>query len=248
MEETKEQGTAVVEKKEPYIVQNSEKIVASLENGTAPFLPGASGTLKEQPIRSADSGKVFHGMNQVLAQIYLKENGYQDDRICTWDQAKKSGTYIKAGAKSFPLTVYNAETKESKVYHYFPLSETGDRTRIKTPDRTPENRMKVPAIECKTADTAQYLGRYFAAMQIGSEFKASPAVQQAFRKNMLADIKAAENPISKPFEIGNRASKECREILSGMYKDAWVQARRLEREQERIVERKERVKEPREQR
>ncbi|GHU84511.1 hypothetical protein FACS189473_2050 [Spirochaetia bacterium] len=229
------------EKKKSYLEKNSEKITEGLEKGTAPFLPGKAGVITAEPIRSADSGKVFKGMNQVLAQMYLKENGYKDDKVCTWDQAKKAGTFIKAGAKSFPLTVYEAETKESKVYHYFPLSEAGDQSKFKTPDRTGKEQqkaqLKVPAITCTDTEPSKYLGKYLAAMYLETEFKASPQVQQAFQKNMLAEIRGAENQITKPFEIGNKASKECKELLSGMYKDNYVQTKKQEREQERASSR-----------
>jgi hypothetical protein len=226
-----------VEKKKSYLVQNAEKITGALEKGTAPFLPGKSGVIAAEPIRSADSGKVFNGMNQVLLQMNLKENGYKDDTVCTWDQANKAGTFIKAGAKSFPITVYDAETRESKVYHYFPASEAGNPEKFRTPDRIVKDQLKAPPIECKETEPAKYLGKYFAAQYLETEFKASPEVQKGFQKNMLAEIHGASNQVTKPFEIGNRASKECKEILSGMYKNAWVQDKRQEREAERARER-----------
>jgi hypothetical protein len=221
------------EKRKSYLVQNSEKIVESLEKGTAPFLPGKAGVIHAEPVRSADTGKMFNGMNQVLMQMYLKEGGYNDKTVCTFEQAKKAGTHIKAGAQSFPITLYDAETKESKVYHYFPASEAGDKSKFQTPDRIVKDQVKAPAIECKDTEPAKYLGKYLAAVYLETDFKADPKVQKEFQKNMLAEIRSAENQITKPFEIGNRATKECKELVSGISKEAWVQARRQEREQER---------------
>jgi len=233
MDDTTAASAAASEKKKSYLAQNSGKIMESLKNGDAPFLPGKDGVIKTEPVRSADTGKVFHGANQMLAQIYLRESGSEDKRVCTWDQAKKAGTFIKAGAKSFPLTVYNAETKESKVYHYFPVSETGKPSAFKTPDRARENQPKVPVVECKNSEPAKYLGDYFTALQLGAEFRASPETSKAFRENMIKDVAASPNAATRPFEIGNRASAVCRETIKDMYKEEWAQAKRQEYRQER---------------
>jgi hypothetical protein len=164
-EKTEAQGG---EKRKSYLVQNSEKIIEALEKGTAPFLPGKTGVVNGEPIRSAETGKMFNGMNQVLMQMHLKEGGYEDKTVCTWDQAKKAGTHIRAGAQSFPITLYDAETKESKVYHYFPASEVADKSKLQTPDRVVKDQVKAPAIECKDTEPAKYLGKYLAAMYLGS--------------------------------------------------------------------------------
>jgi hypothetical protein len=62
-------------------------------------------------------------------------------------------------------------------------------------------------------------------------------VQQAFQKNFVDAARSAEHPLGKPFEICSAASKECREIIKGMYKTEWVQAKRQENDKERQVSR-----------
>jgi hypothetical protein len=165
VKETLQPGVSQDAKKRPtYFALNSVKLTGAIEQGTAPCLPGKSGAVKQDAVRCAETGAVYHGANQILAQMYLKEQGSRDTKICTWDQAQKAKTFIKAGAKGFPLTLYNAKTKESKAYHYFPASEAASPGSFKTPSRTPPGQPKTPVIECKDTDPARYLGRYFTAL------------------------------------------------------------------------------------
>jgi hypothetical protein len=218
-------ATDTEQKRKPYAVQNSEKIMDALAKGSAPFLPGPGGFTPEA-VRNAETGKVYHGVNQVLLQMHLKENGYKDTLVCTFDQANTARTGIKQGAKSIPLTVYNAETKESRVHHFFPVSETNNPAAFKTPDRTRENQPRVPFIVCDTSDPAKYLGQYLTAVQLGTTFKAPLETQKAFIENMQKDVQAAKNPITRPYEIMNRASVECKENLKSMYKLGYGQTQK----------------------
>ena len=68
------------EKKIKYHEQNVEKLYEAVKNGTAPFLPNEKNSkavnnviiLTPRPVvRSAASGKVFKGLNQLVAQVEL---------------------------------------------------------------------------------------------------------------------------------------------------------------------------------
>ena len=129
------------EKRKPYFQLNAEMLLDSIKTEKAPFLAKnvetPTVTLMPQAIRSAATGRTFRGMNQILAQISLKEMGSRDTEIITYKQAKKFEAGIKKGSKGLHLTSYDAEGKKQTAYKYYPFSATYDRDNLpKIPEHT----------------------------------------------------------------------------------------------------------------
>jgi len=97
-------------KRKPYHIEFSEKIVAQLEAGTAPWLrpwhPGSANLAPHNPV----SGTVYRGINR----LGLSMSGHDDSRWMTFKQAKDQGYSILAGSKSEPVVFYQW-TKEQTL-------------------------------------------------------------------------------------------------------------------------------------
>jgi hypothetical protein len=206
------------EKRKPYFQLNAEMLLDSIKTEKAPFLAKnvetPTVTLMPQAIRSAATGRTFRGMNQILAQISLKEMGSRDTEIITYKQAKKFEAGIKKGSKGLHLTSYDAEGKKQTAYKYYPFSATYDRDNL---PKIPEH-IKKPntVIFANEADPEKYLGKYLAATSLGAKFVTTPETMDSFRKRVVEDLEKSfsENRHSKIFELGNKASEICRETMS----------------------------------
>jgi len=97
------------QKRKPFHEEFTEKIVAQLEAGTAPWLrpwhPGSANLAPHNPA----SGTVYKGVNR----LNLSMSGYGDPRWMTFRQAKTEGYSIKEGSKSEPVVFYQWTKEET---------------------------------------------------------------------------------------------------------------------------------------
>ncbi|MFM0265576.1 ArdC family protein [Paraburkholderia sediminicola] len=85
----------------------TDKIVAALENGTAPWQkPWASSF--EWPMNGT-TGKPYHGINIML----LAANEFQDGRYCSFKQAKEKKWSVRKGEHGTPIYFYKPFLKET---------------------------------------------------------------------------------------------------------------------------------------
>ncbi|MEG0409045.1 MAG: zincin-like metallopeptidase domain-containing protein [Bacilli bacterium] len=72
---------------------------------------------KENSIPENAINKVpYHGTNKLLLTFIMDEKSYEDNRWCTFNQAKSKGWKIKKGATGIPIeywSIYNKETKRT---------------------------------------------------------------------------------------------------------------------------------------
>ncbi len=226
-----ELSASVYAERKPYFQLNAEKFLDSVKNNTAPFLMDVPVPLQEDTqslimrsaaVRSAETGRVFRGTNQLLAQIALKEMASDitepDTAIITYQQAKNHGTFIKKGSPHFTLTSYDAETKKSTAYRYFPVSAVADERKLPLP---PDWNTGFPfdiTIKCTDTDPEKYLGKYLAAAALCAPFETDMKTMRAFKENLEKDLEKsfAEGRHTRVFELGNKASEICRDTLRDM--------------------------------
>jgi hypothetical protein len=208
--------------RKPYFQLNAEKILAAVKTGEAPFLSQeaenekATVTITPTAVRSAETGRVFRGTNQLLAQVSLKEIGSTENEIITYQQTKNHDTFIKKGSPHFTMTSYDAEEKKSNAYRYYPVSAVHDPKKLpQIPERSPNHDM---VITCTESEPEKYLGKYLAATSLGARFETSREIMSAFQKNLETDLEKsfAENRHTRVFELGNKASEICRDTLRDM--------------------------------
>ena len=219
------------EKKKPYYQQNVEKVVTAVKENRVPFIVTTEGMIDTQKIalypaaavRSAETGKVYKGINQLVAQISLQEMGKNDIAVLTFEQAKKFGTGIRKGEKSFFVTSFDStaeEGKKSKVYHLFPASSVFDKENLAVPlekisSRNRENARQNLVITCKESEPEKYIGAYLAASSIGARFETDVKTMNTFQKGFVSAMEKeiAQGRHAVLFETGKRANEHCKTVL-----------------------------------
>jgi len=233
----------VMEARKPYYQLNAEDMLMQVKNGNAPFISNPlkqsldeKGNVLIRPvaIRSAETGRPFKGTNQLLAQIGVAKMNVPDNELITYQQAQKHETFIMKGAPHITLTTYDTETKKSSFYHYFPKSAVHDQEKLqKLTYQKPAANL---TIKCNESDPEKYLGKYLAATAMGAGFETNPKTVKEFQQKMTADLEKnfAEKHHTRIFEIGSRASENCKQTIKELYKPVQQQQ---ERSQEKNMQR-----------
>jgi len=207
-----------IEPKISYNQLHTEKILESVKTKFAPFLglPSETGTVTLEPlaIRSAETGRAFRGMNQILAQIMTQEAGGKDKELITYEQTKRHGAGIKKGSIGINLTTFDAATSNQKVYRYYPKSAVYHQEKLPTIPERKQNKDIV--VHCDESQPEKYLGYYLAATSLGARFETPETVMFAFQKNLSEDLTQSykEKKFTKIYEIGNKASVICQKVMS----------------------------------
>jgi hypothetical protein len=207
---------------------NAEKFLASVKNNTAPFLASEEALsfseerdihLAHKAVRSAETGRVFRGTNQLLAQISLKEIGSPESEIITYQQARNRDTFIKKGSSHFTLTSYDAEKKESIAYRYFSVTAVADQKKLPALSERPANNIVV--VSCSDTEPEKYLGKYLTAVSLDACFETDVKTMRAFKANLEKDLEKsfAEGRHTRVFELGNKASEICRDTMRDMFRE-----------------------------
>lgn len=99
-----------------YVEKVAEKIIASLNNGTAPWIRPwkASELATVRPINPISKAR-YKGINLLNLLIEAQERGYNDNRWLTYKQAKSLGAQVRTGEKGTTI-------------QYWKFSEVVDKT------------------------------------------------------------------------------------------------------------------------
>ncbi len=196
---------------------NTERLLDTLKTSSAPFLgqPNEKSriNLTPQVIRSGVTGRAFKGMNQILAQIMIKEIGTKEHELITYEQAKRHGAGIKKGSPGINLTTFDVATQHQNVYRYYPISAVYHREKL---PKVPEHKINTSmVVECEESVPEKFLGHYLAATSLGARFETTKSTMIAFKKSFEEELKQAceEKKFTKIFEIGNRASIICQNTM-----------------------------------
>ena len=180
-------------------------------------------------VRSAASGKVFKGINQLVAQVELDKMNRQDTAVITYEQAQKLGCVIKKGEKSFTVTSYNKDAPAGTrltVYHVFPVSAAASYSadlneKLAHIKKLSERNKTSIVIECTDSKPEKFLGAYLAASSCGGKMKTNKQTVESFRSELASYLEKniqSQNH-SKVFELGRNAGNECKTFLRNEYKN-----------------------------
>ena len=90
------------EKRDLYL-EVTNKIIAALEAGTAPWQKSWSALAEHGLPRNGMSGRNYQGINTMLLFLEAEQRGFDDNRYMTFKQASEAGYKIRKGAKSIPI-------------------------------------------------------------------------------------------------------------------------------------------------
>lgn len=90
--------------------------VKSIESGTAPWTKAwSTEDMLWMAPRNPETGTVYKGTNAALLLINGEQNGYQDPRWMTFNQAKSAGGTVKSGEHGVPLRTFIFEREVPKL-------------------------------------------------------------------------------------------------------------------------------------
>ena len=96
----------------PYHEQVAAEMIKALENGTAPWIkPWEPGAPSGGPV-NALTGKPYRGINYLRLGLMQYGMGSDDDRWCTYKQAKELGAQVKRGARGVLVQYWKREDKK----------------------------------------------------------------------------------------------------------------------------------------
>lgn len=195
-----------------YYSGNAKAFYEGIKDGTLPALSKAGAEMKDgmitmtpNAVRYYTNGKMFTGVNQLVAQKFAKDLNFEPDKdgninVVTYRQAGEKN--LMKGQKHFPLASYDKEKNQVNYYNLYPESALIDKTKaveMKSPyDRKKEyTRHPDVTITATNADIslAEYFGKYEAASKLGAKFVTTEAaiksVQEKAEKEIAPHIKTS---------------------------------------------------------
>ena len=178
---------------------SAKALYDGIKNGTLPAVSkeGAEikdGTITMMPstVRYYTNGRMFTGVNQLIAQKYAKELDFPVDKdgntyVVTYHQAGEKN--LMKEQKHFPLTSYDKEKNQINYYDLYSASALIDKTQaIQTfssyNERQEHDRHEQIAIRATDGNIslAEYFGKYEAAMKLGAKFVTTEEAISSVRK------------------------------------------------------------------
>ena len=170
-----------------YIPSHNAKIIkASIENGTAPFLPDQNGNVNAKAIINGNTGYCLNAKDLIPMKVI---QGDKSDIAVTYKTVNDAHSRIKAGEKGF---FYNFQREDKTVgtSQYFFLEQTEQPERVKEAVDKKIEKAKLPKInktlEITSSNPEEYLGMYVAACKSGASLKVSPEIAEEFKQSFTA--------------------------------------------------------------
>jgi antirestriction protein ArdC len=90
----------------------TDKIIAAMERGTAPWSPEWQGVNAKLHMPRRANGEYYRGINVLMLWITAHECAYSADQWMTYKQAKDLGGQVRKGEKGAPVIKYGTFEKE----------------------------------------------------------------------------------------------------------------------------------------
>ena len=221
-----------------YYNGNAKAFYEGIKDGTLPAVSKTGAEMKDgvitmtpNAVRYYTNGKMFTGVNQLVAQKFAKDLNLEPDEngnihVVTYHQAGEKN--LKKGQKHFPLASYDKEKNQVNYYNLYPESAIIDKTKItaKSPYDKGKEHVRHPetVISAKDSDIslAEYFGKYEAATKLGATFITSDAaiksVQEKAAKELLPHIEKGltGKVYALSAEIGNVSKDEMQKVFQSM--------------------------------
>ena len=221
-----------------YYNGNAKAFYEGIKDGTLPAVSKTDAEMKDgmitmtpNAVRYYTNGKMFTGVNQLVAQKFAKDLNLEPDKdgninVVTYRQAGEKN--LMKGQKHFPLASYDKEKNQVNYYNLYPESALIDKTRIeaKSPydmkkehTRHPETTITATAPDISLAE---YFGKYEAATKLGATFITSEAaiksVQEKAAKELWPHIEKGltGKVYALSAEIGNVSKDEMQKVFDSI--------------------------------
>ncbi len=173
-----------------------QAILVSMEKNPVEWESGWNNIGADSPI-NGKTGKSYRGVNFLYLWLVGKENGYEDSRWVTFNQAKELGASVRKGEKSFPVLFYELyDRKTKRPYDSRTTKDMSDEERAAYEHENVYAVLKYSRV-FNAAQCANFPKRDIESLKMSEEDRAK---QNALIENIIANSGA---PIK--YDGGNRA-------------------------------------------
>ena len=237
-----------------YYDGNANAFYEGIKEGTLPavsktgaeLLPNGIISMTPNAVRYYTNGKMFPGVNQLVAQKFAHEMGFQPDQngninVVTYRQAGEKN--LMKGQKHFPLASYDKEKNQVNYYNLYPESALIDKTKVevKSPYDTKKIHREHREIQIEAMDEnisiAEYFGKYEAATQLGATFVTTKAaiksVQEKAEKEIAPHIKTGLT--GKIYAMSAEMSNVSKDEMQKVFQSMKPKAREMTMQQDQSI-------------
>lgn len=237
-----------------YYDGNANAFYEGIKGGTLPavsitgaeMLPYDMISMKPNAVRYYTNGKMFTGVNQLVAQKFAHEMGFQPDQngninVVTYRQAGEKN--LMKGQKHFPVASYDKEKNQVNYYNLYPESALIDKTKVevKSPYDTKKIHREHREIQIEAMDEnisiAEYFGKYEAATQLGATFVTTKAaiksVQEKAEKEIAPHIKTGLT--GKVYALSAEMSSVSKEEMQKVFQSMKPKAREMTMQRDQSI-------------
>ena len=212
-----EQTQQSTEKRPPFHVEVTDKLVADLQEQTSVLLKPLKAADPSIPMNAA-TGKPYNGINAALLSQAASDHGYTDNRWVTFKQTDTLNTHIKKGEQSTTIqywTVYNNDGTRrdkpklalTKVFNIAQLNMTA-KDRGASLVAPSEMEQKMAAGYARKLVKHNALPEVMAAMLIAKRFGANYKPDQAAKTTLIDAAKAAPAAVFKAARVASKITVE----------------------------------------
>ena len=237
-----------------YYDGNANAFYQGIKEGTLPavsitgaeMLPYDMISMTPNAVRYYTNGKMFTGVNQLVAQKFAHEMGFQPDQngninVVTYRQAGEKN--LMKGQKHFPVASYDKEKNQVNYYNLYPESALIDKTKVevKSPYDTKKIHREHREIQIEAMDEnisiAEYFGKYEAATQLGATFVTTKAaiksVQEKAEKEIAPHIKTGLT--GKVYALSAQMSSVSKEEMQKVFQSMKPKAREMTMQRDQSI-------------
>ena len=222
-----------------YYDNGAKTLYEGIKDGTLPAVSIAGAEIKDGMITMASNavryytnGKMFTGVNQLVAQKFAKDLNFEPDKdgniyVVTYHQAGEKN--LMKRQKHFPLASYDKEKNQVNYYNLYSETALIDKTtviRASSPYNELQEHGRHRQITIRATDKnisiAEYFGKYEAASKLGAKFVTTEAaiksVQEKAEKEIAPHIKTGltGKVYALSAEMSNVSKDEMQKVFQSM--------------------------------
>ncbi len=178
---------------------NAKVMKRGIEEGKAPFLPDAGGTIKAEPVYNMANGYCLQANRLIPVQFAKMENGYNSNVVATRTTINGMENNLKESEKG---VFYNFKDEQGEIHtssFFFPeQTQNPDNFIAASKEKIHQmDNLKDVSMVIASSEPKEYLGTYLAACRSGMKLSVDPQIAEEFKSKLMPTL---ENDLKKQEE------------------------------------------------
>jgi len=240
-----------------YYNGNAKAFYEGIKDGTLPAVSKEGAEIKDgmitmtpTAIRYYTNGKMFTGVNHLVAQKFAKDLHLRPDKdgniyVVTYEQAGKRN--LLKGQKYFSLASYDEENNQINYYNLYSEAALIDKTKVVQASSTYNERQeheRHSQIAISATDgnisLAEYFGKYEAATKLGAKFVTTEAAITSVRNKAEKELSSyiALGHFEKVYDMNRAIARESKNEMRNLVQNihSTVPKRNIEKKHDYNIE------------